>query len=387
MKSLVISSLYFPPQVGGISRIMECLAKALGRDRICCLTGVSAGAGTVGSGGGPRVYRFPTVFSDRGKAIRAVAWSWAVSSIMIRDRPRAVLLGTVGDGRYGLWLRRWLGLPYVIYTHGNEILEILTAQGSTHHKLKFGRMLRSANRVVAVSRFTAGLVQCAGVDADRIDVVYPGCDVSRFSPRQTDDELRRRLLGDRHKDRVILTTGNLVARKGHDMVIRALARVHTDVPDVTYLIVGDGPYRGELESLASGLGVRDRVVFAGRAADAQLPDLYTLGDVFIMASRERREESDVEGFGLVYLEASACGKPIVGGRAGGVPEAVVDGITGLLVDPFDPEDIAKALARVLTDHELAARLGAQGRARVVHDFTWARSADRMESVLTAAVAS
>jgi phosphatidyl-myo-inositol dimannoside synthase len=384
VKSLLISCQYYPPQVGGISRIMEKLAEALGRERFCCLTGVDAGAAPAGSSGGPRVYRSPAAFFGASRPIRLAAWGRVLSSIMIRERPRAALLATVDDGPYGLRLRRWFALPYVIYAHGNEILGTLAAERTTEEKSRTERVLRGASRVVAVSRFTAGLVERAGVDADRITVVNPGCDVGRFSPRHSDEQLRRRELGDRYADRVIISIGNLVDRKGYDMVIRALARLRAAVPDVTYLIVGDGPFRRGLESLASSAGVRDRVIFAGRRSDAELPALYSLGDVFVMASRERREESDVEGFGIVFLEASACGKPVIGGRSGGVPEAVVDGVTGLLVDPSDPNDIANALARVLTDRNLACRLGSQGRARVVRDFTWAQAADRMESVMTAA---
>jgi phosphatidylinositol alpha-1,6-mannosyltransferase len=382
MKSLLISAVYFPPQVGGISRIMEYLARAMGRERLCCLTGVPAGPVPIDLGS--RVYRSPTTFSDFSTPIRASAWARVLGTIMIRERPRAVLVGTVDDALYGRWFRRWLGLPYVVYTHGNEILAILGEEGSRADGSIAGGFLRGASRVVAVSRFTAGLCEQAGVDPSRIDVVNPGCDLDRFSPGHADPALRRRLLGDRPHDRVIVTTGNLVARKGHDMVIRALPRVREIVPDLTYLIVGDGPHRGELETLSTAVGVRDRVVFAGRAADADLARVYALADVFVMASRERREDRDVEGFGLVYLEASACGKPIIGGRSGGVPEAVVDGVTGLLVDPSDPGDIARALISVLTDPAYAARLGAGGRARVVREFTWARAADRMHAVLTGA---
>jgi phosphatidylinositol alpha-1,6-mannosyltransferase len=307
-----------------------------------------------------------------------------VSEIMIRERPRAVLLGTVSDGPYGRWLRRWLGLPYVVYTHGNEVLGILTEERPGAPESFEGQALRGASRVVAVSRFTAGLVQQAGVDPARIEVVNPGCDLTRFAPKPADASLRQRILGARHRHRVILTTGNLVARKGHDVVIRALARLQVDVPDVVYLIVGDGPHRGELERLAGLLGVRDRVVFAGRVPDAELPAFYILGDVFVMVSRERREESDVEGFGLVYLEAGACGKAVVGGRSGGIPEAIADGVTGLLVDPSDPDDVARALAGILNEDGLAARLGAAGRARVEREFTWAHAAHRIEAVLMAA---
>jgi phosphatidylinositol alpha-1,6-mannosyltransferase len=118
--------------------------------------------------------------------------------------------------------------------------------------------------------------------------------------------------------------------------------------------------------------------------DEDLPDLYAISDVFVMPSREILEENDVEGFGVVFLEANACGKPTIGGQSGGVQDAVVDGITGLLVDPNNPEELANALARLLTDHELAKRLGEQGRLRVVHEFNWAKVGDRVHVILNAA---
>jgi phosphatidylinositol alpha-1,6-mannosyltransferase len=350
------------------------------------LTGVGSVHGPIATDEGTRVYRSPAAFHGASRAVRAGAWGRLLGSIALQERPRAALLATVDDGPYGLRVRRWLRLPYVVYAHGNEILGSLSPARPPADRARAQEVLRAASWVVAVSRFTAGLVEDAGVDPDRIAVVNPGCDIGRFSPRAADEALRRRWLGDRPRSRVILTTGNLVARKGHDMVLRALARLDTEIANVTYLVVGDGPARSDLESLATALGVRDRVVFAGRALDADLPALYALADVFVMASRERRDENDVEGFGIVYLEAAACGKPVIGGRSGGIPEAVVDGVTGLLVDPSDLDDIAKTLASVLADSELAARLGLQGHARVVRDFTWARAADRMHDVLTAAAA-
>ena len=384
-KSLLISHLYFPPGFGGITRLLERMAYAMGPEKLCCLTGVP-GPGTREANGGLRVYRSGTVFSGSTKVARAAAWVRTMGSIMIRERPRTVLLGTVYDGAYGRWLQRWLGLPYVTLAYGNEILGILMEERGTGKASNTGETLRRANRVVAVSRFTAGLVQRVGVHPDRIEVVYPGCDSTQFSPRPENPELRRRVLGPRHRNRVILTTGNLVDRKGHDMVIRALAILRQSIPDVTYLVVGDGPSRSGLAALAASLGVQDRVVFAGRTPDDQLPDLYALSDVFVMPSRERENECDVEGFGIVYLEASACGKPVIGGRSGGVPEAIADGVSGLLVDPDSAEEIASALTRVLTDPELASRLGAQGRTRVVRDFTWRRMADRMHEILATAAA-
>lgn len=381
MKSLLISGVYFPPQVGGISRIMERFAIALGRERLCCLTGAAGGPARMGAQGA-KVYRSPILFSDRSRLIRAVAWARTLGTILLAERPRAVLLGTVDEGHYGLWLRRWVGLPYIVYAHGNEICRILSAPERHGNAL---RVLAKAARVAAISRFTAGLVERCGVPADRIEIVYPACDVEVFRPRPVDPNLQTKLLGGRAGGRVILTIGNLVARKGHDMVIRALPDVRRAVPDVTYLIVGDGPYRAELERLAEALGVRDHVVFAGRADDAELASIYALADVFVMASRERREENDVEGFGLVYLEAAGCGKPAIGGRSGGVPEAIQEGITGLLVDPEDPKDIARAITRTLTEPGLSSALGTAGAARVRREFTWSHVADRMQRVLTSVV--
>jgi phosphatidylinositol alpha-1,6-mannosyltransferase len=179
----------------------------------------------------------------------------------------------------------------------------------------------------------------------------------------------------------VLTVGNLVERKGHDMVIQALAQVIRQVPGTTYLVVGDGPYRDHLDRLARAAGVRDRVVFAGRVDADRLPDIYALCDVFVMPSRIRPTERDVEGFGLVFLEANACGKPVIGGRTGGIPEAIVDGKTGFLVEPESVPDIAGRLATVLTDPELAAEMGRQGRSRVQTGFSWVDAAARVQELV------
>jgi phosphatidylinositol alpha-1,6-mannosyltransferase len=127
------------------------------------------------------------------------------------------------------------------------------------------------------------------------------------------------------------------------------------VPDVTYLIVGSGPQAG-LDHLACELGVRDHVIFTGLVPDEDLPAIYALCDVFAMPSRQNLVEHSVEGFGLVFLEANACGKPVIGGRSGGISDAVVDGVTGFLVNPQDPQEIANVLKILLTNRELARRL-------------------------------
>jgi phosphatidylinositol alpha-1,6-mannosyltransferase len=379
VKSLLVTSHYFPPQVGGISAMMAALIEHLGPARVCCLTGVSA------SPGGPdtraaRIYRRPAAFAQ-SRSRKAVPWGLALAEIMLRDRPRATQLSTIGDGHLGVWLRRWLRLPFLVYAHGNEILEVLQGTWSRERA-----QLQAADRVVANSRFTAGLVAEAGVDRRRIHVIHPGCDADLFRPRPADRDLRERLLGIRAGDRIVLTVGNLVERKGHDIVIRALAQIIRRMPDVTYLIVGDGPYRDDLHRLAQEAGVRDRVVLAGRVATDDLPDIYALSDVFVMPSRIRPAACDVEGFGLVFLEANACGKPVIGGRTGGVPEAIVDGKTGFVVDPENAAALAERLETVLSNSGLAAEMGRHGRSRVIAEFSWTDAAAKVQDLVTAMVA-
>ena len=326
---------------------------------------------------GPVVYRYPSLIGP-SKMIKAAGWIAALTQIMIRERPQIVILGTVDDSHFGLWLYRWFRVPFIVITHGNEILEAI--------EQKYERQqlaLSLANCVLATSGYTAALAQKAGADPARIKVVWPGCDSDFFRPMVAKEDLRRKLLGARHTDRVILTVGNLVSRKGQDMVIRALPELCRSVPDLVYVIAGVGPCRSELEKLVQDLGVSDRVVFVGKIPDEDLPDLYALCDVFVMVSREHLEDNDVEGFGMVLLEANACGKPVIGGRSGGVSDALADGVSGILVDPLNPKEITDALARLLTDQDLARHLGEQGRLRVLHEFQWQQVSAYLLGILSA----
>jgi phosphatidylinositol alpha-1,6-mannosyltransferase len=364
MKSLLISGTYFPPQTGGISRMMEQICLALGPDRVVCLTGVRENAQDLRRLGRIKVYRRPLAFAQN-KIIQGATLAFTFLEIILRYRPRVLQLASCQEGHLVLFLRRWFDVPFVIYAHGNEVLEAM------HSKWEKPRLaLKQASFVLANSKYTANLVQAMGVRPEAIKVIPLGCDIEKFQPLALDAKLRERLVGDRTAGPIVLTVGNLVERKGHDMIIRALPAISKEVPGVTYVIVGDGPYRKNLERLASSLGVGNHIVFAGRVTDEDLPKFYALSDVFAMPSRMRPGSNDVEGFGIVFLEASASGKPVVAGRSGGMEDAVLHGITGLLVDPADEEDIARTLVDLLTDDELRARLGKQGRDRVQKEYTW-----------------
>jgi len=180
---------------------------------------------------------------------------------------------------------------------------------------------------------------------------------------------------------VILTVGRLIERKGHDIVIRAMARLASEFPAARYVVVGDGPRGPYLRDLVASVALQDRVVFVGEVRKEDLPLYYQAADVFAMVSRARERQGDVEGFGLVYLEAGACAKPVVAGRSGGVPDAVVDGVTGLLVSPESVEEVADALARLLRDRELAAKLGQAGRQRVEREMNWENTVRSVRAAL------
>jgi phosphatidylinositol alpha-1,6-mannosyltransferase len=254
--------------------------------------------------------------------------------------------------------------------------------------------LRRAARVVTISEFTKRAVIGHGVESDRIAVMHPGAafvpTFARFASYGPSTGLRAipsmSRDGGQAESPIILTVARLgELYKGHDMLIRALPLVRAKQPGVRYVIAGDGPLRPYLERLAASLGVADSVVFAGAVPDDELRDWYRRATVFAMLSRESAEDGGAEGYGLAFIEAGAWGKPVVAGNSGGIPDAVIDGVTGLLVPPTNVAAIADALVRVLADPQLAARLGAQGRERALNELSWPNFTAAFECTLTAAV--
>ena len=209
----------------------------------------------------------------------------------------------------------------------------------------------------------------------------PGVDVTTFRPDADGRAMRTRYgLGERP---VVVCVSRLVPRKGQDALIRALPAIRRTVPDVRLLLVGGGPYREALERLAERSSVADAVVFTGAAAAEDLPALLAAGTVFCMPCRTRRLGMDVEGLGIVYLEASATGLPVVAGRSGGAPDAVRDGRTGLVVDGRDTDAIARRVSGLLLDRDRAALMGATGRAWVQAEWTWEAAASTLAGLLDA----
>ncbi|WBB86279.1 glycosyltransferase family 4 protein [Micromonospora sp. WMMC264] len=207
----------------------------------------------------------------------------------------------------------------------------------------------------------------------------PGVDVDTYHPDVDGTKVRERLgLADRP---VVVCVSRLVPRKGQDMLIRALPEIRRRVPGAALLVVGGGPYRSTLEKLARQSGLERDVVFTGSVPSADLPAHYAAGDVYAMPCRTRNRGLDVEGLGIVYLEAGATGLPVVAGDSGGAPDAVRDGETGYVVGGRDVAQLADRVATLLADRDLARQFGAAGRAWVEREWRWETQAQRMAALL------
>jgi len=271
-------------------------------------------------------------------------------------------------------LRKSLGIPYLIYCHGEEVTQ--TDRFRYQPRLR-NAIYRNADAVVANSEFARRQLLRIGVSLDRVTVITPGVDASLYRPMPPDRELSR--LYEVEDKSVLLTVARLVPRKGHRTALKAMAEIKDDFPNLHYLIVGTGPEEADLRKAADKLGISDRVTFAGFVPAQNLPKLYNLCDIMFLLNRQEAD-GDVEGFGIVFLEAGAAGKPVIGGRSGGAVEAIEEGVTGCLVDPDDYRDAARTLRRLLSDSALRKRMGDAGRRRVVKEFDWGSRARLLEEL-------
>jgi phosphatidylinositol alpha-1,6-mannosyltransferase len=283
----------------------------------------------------------------------------------------AAPLGLLPEG-----LRRRSGVRRAVaLTHGHEVG--WAALPGARSLLR--RIARGNDVVTYLGEYTRVRLERALDGLTDLHRLAPGVDVDAYHPDVDGTAVRERhALGDRP---VIVCVSRLVPRKGQDMLIRALPVVRRRVPGTALLIVGGGPYRGRLQRLAVETGVAGDVVFTGSVPWAELPEHYAAGDVYAMPCRTRNGGLDVEGLGIVYLEASATGLPVVAGDSGGAPDAVREGQTGFVVGGRDVAGLAARLTDLLADPERAHAMGAAGRAWVEQEWRWETQAARLAALL------
>jgi len=366
---VLVVAAEFPPYVGGVATYTGALVEGLRRAGADVHVVTSWPGPTAQATPGLAVTRTPGLLNR--KFIKTLPLLVAAVVRCLQDRPDwVVLMKCTHEGLVGYALKRALGVRCALVAYGAEILE---RRSNPITRAVF----RAADRIFVDSAYARGLVAELGIDRRLVHVLHPGFPPA---PPLPEDEVRaaRARYGLDGK-LVLLTVARLVRHKGHDQVLRTLALLDGRYGDVVYLIVGAGQERASLERQVAALGLASQVRMLGALPWREVERLYQACDVFVMPSRQ--EGTDVEGLGMVYLEAGLRGKPVIGGRSGGIPDAVRDGETGFLVDPSDPEDLARALGRLLSDEGLRRRMGENGRRRVLDEFSIERSAVQLRAAL------
>ncbi|MCC7409200.1 MAG: glycosyltransferase family 4 protein [Phycisphaeraceae bacterium] len=371
MTDALVITENFPPRVGGSGRWLYELYRRMPDYSSYVLAGKIPGeAGEAGPTELP-VERLDLTFPSWGVLDpRSGGLYWRALRMVIRrwkqlGRPAIHAGRCLPEGLLAWTIHSLYRSPYVCYVHGEELN---TMASSRELSFLARRVFGSAQCVIANSRHTAGLLlRDWRVKDDRVRVLHPGVDVERFRPAASDVAWRKSVgWGDRP---VLLTVGRLQARKGHDRMIEALAELSRRGDASTcYAIAGDGPERSRLESLAGQHGMRDRVLFMGRLSEEELLRCYQQCEVFALPNRT--VAGDFEGFGMVLLEAQACGRPVIAGMTGGTEEAIQPDETGLLVDADSAVVLADAVQGLMRHPERHLKMGYRGRAWVRECFDW-----------------
>lgn len=364
----------FPPRAGGIQNYLQAMVDRLPPGEIAVYAPAWPGASEFDAAAPYPVHRHPTslmlpVPTVARRAAR-LAREHGASTVWFGAAAPLALLGPS--------LRRHAGIGRVVAsTHGHEVGWSMLPVA----RQALRRIGRDADVVTVVSRYTRGRFAAAfGPDA-ALEPLSPGVDAEAFRPDAAARvAVRRRYgLGDAP---VVTCVSRLVARKGQDQLVRALPRLRERVPGTRLLIVGHGPDAARLHRLADSHGVAEHVVFTGAVPAAELPAHHAAGDVFALPCRTRGGGLDVEGLGIVLLEASASGLPVVAGDSGGAPETVREGVTGRVVGGRDLDALTDALAGLLADPERARRMGAAGREWMLRDWALPALVQRLRHLLS-----
>ncbi len=304
-----------------------------------------------------------------GRAVRALARERAITRVFFGAAAPLALLS------HGL---RRAGVERIVaLTHGHEVWwaklwpfsALMRRIGlGVDHLTYLGEFTRRNIAKPLSQRARSAMVRIA-----------PGIDTNHFAPHSGATKLRNDLALSEKK--VIVSVGRLVHRKGQDTLVEALPMILREVPDAHLLFVGEGPRRDFMQKRAEKLGVTSHITFIGRIQYRDLPQYICAGDIFAMPSRSRLAGLEVEGLGIVYLEASACGIAVIGGTSGGAPDAVIDGQTGLVVDGKSKSDVARAVIELLKNPELATQMGYRGRQWIIEEWQWERWAAQFNSLL------
>jgi phosphatidylinositol alpha-1,6-mannosyltransferase len=367
----------FGPRAGGIETFVIGLIERLPKNSVIVFTSSQAGSETFDQqwldNFGVEVIRdkshvlLPSI--RVGRAVRKIARERSIATVFFGA---AAPLGLLSHSLRKVGVKRIVAL-----THGHEVWWarvwpfswlIRRIGNGVDHLTYLGEFTRRSISRSLSSKASAAMVKIA-----------PGIDTEHFAPVPDAHQLKTELnLIDK---KVIVSVGRLVHRKGQDTLIESLPAILQSIPDAHLLFVGEGPYKEYLTKRAESLSVSSHITFIGRIQYRDLPRYICVGDIFAMPSRSRLAGLEVEGLGIVYLEASACGLAVVGGKSGGAPDAVLDGETGYAVDGTSSSEVASAVIKLLANPELAKEMGERGREWIVSEWRWDLWAAQFQKLL------
>jgi phosphatidylinositol alpha-1,6-mannosyltransferase len=366
----------FPPRRGGIENYVWSLCAALDPDGVVVHASATRGSEALDASAPFRIVRDPT-----STLLPTPAVARRVVDTLRAHRCEVVVFGASAPlGLLAPRLRRAGASGTIALTHGHEVWWARTPVA----RALLSRIGDANDVLTYVSRYSCDRIAAAlSPDAaNRMQAMPPGVDLAGFRP-QLDGSSSRRAWGVDPDQPVVLSLSRLVPRKGHDVLLAAWPTVAARHPRAVLVIAGDGPMRTRLERQRRRLGLADSVRLVPGAPWAEMPERYAAADVFALPCRTRRWGLEPEALGIVFLEAAACGLPVVVGRSGGAHETAVDGDTGVVVDPRDPEAVADALSDLLADPAKARAMGARGRRHVSHGFSEQALGERFRALVAA----
>lgn len=384
-KSLLVT-LEFPPQHGGVGTYYANICKALPSEKIVVLAPEVNNSSEYDSQNTYPIIRHKLLNKLLQPRLPIIApiTSWilkrklqqVITQLCKQHRIAFLHAGHIlplGEVLHAIWKKT--KIPYCVYLHG---LDILRTQKSVIKARKAQIILENALAIFTNSNFTKNQIIKLGIDSEDIDVIYPTPTHELTDPDQATIDSIQGTLGKKQPN-IILGVGRLVRRKGFDLAIKALPHVLKRFPNTVLVLVGDGPYKQELQKLVGMHRLGEHVVFAGSVTEDELRAWHHVADIFVMPSRH--EDDDVEGFGIVYLDANLAQTPVIGTHTGGIPEAIQHGHSGLLIESENLNQLVDAITSLLADKSYAQRLGFQGMERVLTKFDIEKQIDTLKNLL------
>ena len=369
-KKVLVLTENFPPISGGSGRWFWELYSRLPKEQYLILADDIEGAADFDKTHQLNILRMPLKSSQWGlKSIRGLKFYWRVlkqiRKIIKQHNITHIHCGRVIHEGVTAWLLKIItGTPYLCFVHGEDVE---TAATSGEHNLMVKQVCKHAEMLICNSYNSANIVKRLDYASDeKIQVLHPGVDASLFVPA-ADDEVFKQQMGWQGRQ-VIITVGRLQARKGQDMMIRATALLKQQFPEILYAVIGRGDCLESLQALSAELGLNEHVQFLTEVTDPQMIQCYQQSDTFILPNRTI--DNDIEGFGMVLVEAQACGKPVIAGDSGGTKETMLPNQSGYVIDCTDEKTISTTIAKLLADPEHSLKMGEIGRKHVESHLDW-----------------